>query len=77
MNDNKIFIIYVDKTEFLPSNTKINKKVIFLSEKKLKQLNYIKNFHNLTLEYTEGYTNYYIKSQDSKDLKEKWRKIKI
>ena len=74
MNDNKIFLIYVEETKFLPLVTEINKKVIFLSKEKLEQLNCIKNFQKLTLENPKGYTNYYIKSQNSKDLKEiNWR----
>ena len=49
MNDNKIIFIYVYDTELLSSIKKTNQKIIFLSNKKLEQLKFIKNFKNLTL----------------------------
>ena len=72
MNDNNtIIFIYVYNTELLSSIKKANKKIIFLSNKKLEQLNFIKNFQKITLE--PGYNNNRIQFQDKKATRD-WRK---
>ena len=72
MNDNKIIFIYVYDTELLSSIKKTNQKIIFLSNKKLEQLKFIKNFKKLTLNPPIGYNNHRIEFQHKKTTRD-WR----
>ena len=72
MNDNKIIFIYVYDTELLSSIKKANQKIIFLSNKKLEQLKFIKNFKKLTLNPPIGYNNHRIEFQHKKTTRD-WR----
>ena len=72
MNDNTIIFIYVYDIELLSSIKKTNKKIIFLSNKKLEQLKFIKNFKKLTLNPQIGYNNHRIEFQHKKTTRD-WR----
>ena len=73
MNDNNtIIFIYVYNTELLSSIKKANKKIIFLSNKKLEQLKFIKNFKKLTLNPPNDYNNHRIEFQHKKTTRD-WR----
>ena len=72
MNDNKIIFIYVYDTELLSSIKKTNQKIIFLSNKKLEQLKFIKNFKKLTLNPPNDYNNHRIEFQHKKTTRD-WR----
>ena len=76
MNDNKIIFIYVYDTELLSSIKNTNQKIIFLSNKKLEQLKFIKNFKKLTLNPPNDYNNHRIEFQHKKTTRD-WRKKDI